>query len=650
MMKNSIIDPRKSASSAFCKFALICALCVICVPLSASLPAPKLKPGKATLKGTLTNYAPEMNATVKIRVANPVTGIYEDCETPVGETGAFELAVPLVCDAQVLLELDALKYWQYVLLSPGKTSTVSFDASQARFGGANAEINSQLDGIKLNGLIRKMYDDTDFNAVAEMTAGEYKSLILAKADSLIAELKQKRLTRKALEFAVGAVRYSAVHDLMFTRDILRESYRRLHHPNDNDPVTGFESPAIDEYFYSFLADPPVNDPRILYYYTARDIISLCKHLNKEGYSLRFTRQDAYQALIDSGRLSPEEMETAVYLKDNALDNPANRDRLKSRNTTFLRTVINTGKLNGKLQEEARRIIAVCERPSTSVPAMLEEVLYFQEGLTKNGNFTEEEMVEIFESINSRDTVSAKFPVHFVDFDRKYREELDLLSEQIAMREKRAFLARILGADSGIAFDLIESQSAAKRMEELIPLTADDLRPFAQKKHPFYLNYLTAKNKELLAKIEANRLKVGYAVHDTPAAEGAEAFEEIVRKFPGKVILVDFWNTWCGPCRSAMKEFEPAKNRLKEKGAVFIYLADESSPVNAWNNMIAGISGEHFRLNDSQKRALHDRFGIRGIPFYLILNRQGEQVYFKTGFYGNEMERIMNEALRTKSEK
>jgi thioredoxin-related protein len=60
-------------------------------------------------------------------------------------------------------------------------------------------------------------------------------------------------------------------------------------------------------------------------------------------------------------------------------------------------------------------------------------------------------------------------------------------------------------------------------------------------------------------------------------------------------------------------------------------------------MIPDIPGEHFRLKNSQMNELKKKFGIRGIPSYLILNRQGEQIYFKTGFDEATIEKtLLNE--------
>ena len=110
----------------------------------------------------------------------------------------------------------------------------------------------------------------------------------------------------------------------------------------------------------------------------------------------------------------------------------------------------------------------------------------------------------------------------------------------------------------------------------------------------------------------------------------------MKPFEGKVVMIDFWATWCSPCRSAIKSFEEAKKGLKEKGVVFVYLTDESSPINAWQNMISNIPGEHYRLTPSQFDELKKKFNYRGVPSYLIINKKGEQVYSKTGFEGSSV--------------
>lgn len=150
----------------------------------------------------------------------------------------------------------------------------------------------------------------------------------------------------------------------------------------------------------------------------------------------------------------------------------------------------------------------------------------------------------------------------------------------------------------------------------------DLTVLANASSPFFANALKARNNET-KEIEA-RLKEKIASLPDDAPE--KYFQNIIDKYKGKVVLVDLWNTWCGPCRAALKENEPLKSStLTDPDIVWVYIADTSSDLAQYEKMIPGIKGEHYMASKEQKKAINDRFNVDGIPFYILVDREGNAV-------------------------
>ncbi len=132
--------------------------------------------------------------------------------------------------------------------------------------------------------------------------------------------------------------------------------------------------------------------------------------------------------------------------------------------------------------------------------------------------------------------------------------------------------------------------------------------------------------------------------------GADILTTIAGNYKGKVVLFDFWATWCGPCRMAMKQIDDIKPELAKKGCVFVYVAGENSPEETWNKMIAGIEGEHYRLTDKQWGELCRHLNIPGIPAYLLLGKDGKRAYdnlSQGGYPGSEILKNNIEVALTK---
>lgn len=98
---------------------------------------------------------------------------------------------------------------------------------------------------------------------------------------------------------------------------------------------------------------------------------------------------------------------------------------------------------------------------------------------------------------------------------------------------------------------------------------------------------------------------------------------IVEKYKDKVIIIDFWATWCGPCIQAFSEMDKVKKKYERRDdVVFVHLTDESSDPNVFQEYTKILGGEHYYVYKDQYASALKQFGFEYIPSYLVFDKQG----------------------------
>lgn len=110
------------------------------------------------------------------------------------------------------------------------------------------------------------------------------------------------------------------------------------------------------------------------------------------------------------------------------------------------------------------------------------------------------------------------------------------------------------------------------------------------------------------------------------SDGEKMLRKICEPYKGRLILLDIWGTWCGPCKEALSHSQEEYDRLKGYDLVYLYLANRSSD-ESWKNVIKeyNIVGEnvvHYNLPADQQNAIENFLQVHSWPTYKLIDRNG----------------------------
>lgn len=110
-------------------------------------------------------------------------------------------------------------------------------------------------------------------------------------------------------------------------------------------------------------------------------------------------------------------------------------------------------------------------------------------------------------------------------------------------------------------------------------------------------------------------------------------------YRGQVLVLDFWATWCPPCRQAMPHVQRLHEQYKDRGVVVfgVNVADTGDPIRYMREK--GFTYPLLLNGD----AVAKRYQIVGIPTFVVIDRAGREVYRGSGF-NKTMERQLTAAI------
>lgn len=193
---------------------------------------------------------------------------------------------------------------------------------------------------------------------------------------------------------------------------------------------------------------------------------------------------------------------------------------------------------------------------------------------------------------------SKFPFKTVDFfDFGTKGDLTGLTKQVFLTQQMMFFTS--GKDS--LYNAMRQKFDREVNNPQLRQRVDEVR-----------------NEYLTALAESNRSKENISQ--------SASLNEIFQKYKGKVIYLDFWASWCGPCKAEMPNSNALKNKLKGKDVVFLYFGYQDKKEN-WlaARKELEIQGEHYLLSPQLIKEASELFQIVGIPHYVIIDKEGNIV-------------------------
>lgn len=206
--------------------------------------------------------------------------------------------------------------------------------------------------------------------------------------------------------------------------------------------------------------------------------------------------------------------------------------------------------------------------------------------------------------------------------------ISLDSGKTLAKQKGEWYVQWIGAIKNIPAKNIESyfyQKIASLYTEKNLTHLQYLAEAFEKQFPssIYLKDVKTKTTSLKQRLEENQNNKNIVIIN--GYENISRIADVIKTLRGKVVYLDIWGTWCGPCKEELQYVPELKARFKGKNVVFVYLdMDEDSQDGFWKQFIKVNSMEGLHLRKSRQNIA---------PFWkeLLADAQDQSEYYPQYF-------------------
>jgi thiol-disulfide isomerase/thioredoxin len=177
----------------------------------------------------------------------------------------------------------------------------------------------------------------------------------------------------------------------------------------------------------------------------------------------------------------------------------------------------------------------------------------------------------------------------------------------------------------------------KDQDVIMPILAD-----LSKRYPWFKDGVQMKTDMEDKMAKANALKPGMPVPAISYPDKNGVMQGL-EQYKGKYVLIDFWASWCGPCRQAIPKVKELYEKYKDKNLDIVSVSIDDNK-KAWAKAMEEEGMPWKQLLSPDKNATMKNFLFSGIPTIYLIDKQGKIVSKYTGFSADsakEIEKVLS---------